>query len=641
MRVRVWAAATALVAVVVPAAAQPDAARATFVDALGRFCLAVDGRVGDEGPAALAALDDMQRALDAWDALIRSYEAARDAERAGAPPALAARMHRALGGVYLDRGRLTDAIRELVAARTIEPAAVETHALLALAYARAGNRTGALTAARRVAASNPVDPIRLYLAGRELDRAGDPGGERLLRAFVAAEHTAAATPFIEPGLVPERTGVEPYVPLVPYAAGFTLLHKGDYRAAIAQFRTAAAKDALVAPRADGGALLRAAAAAVRAGDAGEARRTLTDLLAREPDRGDARRLLGFVAAADGDVDGALAALRQAIAQQPADERAHVALADALVEAGRLPDAEAALAAALAAVPVSGRARYLRGRLHQRLGRYAEAAADLEAVAALQPLLGLNGVLETLGDLASARQDFAAAAAAYQRRIDVQPNDAAAHADLGRAFMRLNRHPQALAEFAVAVMIDPGDAGSHTAIAQVRLRDGELAAAAQAARAALAVEATSMEARYVLATALIRGGHDSDGRRELARYQQLQAEDTAARERVFEEERLKREAAVAAASGDRETAIARLRRVAELSPRSGVAQLELGTALAGAGRVAEAADVLRLAIVLGAPSDARARLAAAYAALGREDEARRERSEYERQKAAALRARAGR
>ena len=631
--------AAILLFVVLPARPQSQAAspKTAFVDALGRFSLALDGQLGDEGPTVLAALDDMQRALAAWDAQIRSYEAARAAERPTASPALMARMHRALGGVYLDRGRLADAIRELEAARALEPAAGDTHSLLTIAHARAGNMVAATAAARRAGAAAAGDPARVYLAGRALDRAGDPAGERLLRTFVALERLPAAAPFVDAGLVPERTGVEPYLPLVSYAAGFALLHTGDYAAAIARFRAAAATDPLVArpPAADDP--LRGASAAVRAGSAGAARRALTALLQRSPDRLDARRLLAFVDAADGQIDRAIETLRRAVATHPADERTHLALAQALVDADRQADAEVALAAALTALPGSGRARYLRGRLHQRQGRYVEAIADLEAVAAMHPLLGANGVFDTIGDLASAQQDFGAAAAAHHRRIDVHPNDAAAHADLGRALMQLVRHPQALAEFAVAVMIDPADASSHSAMAQIHLRDGEFEAAARAARTALAVDPTSIEAQYVLATALIRGGNAEAGRQELEHYQQLQAADTADRERIFEQERLRREATVAAAAGDHDTAIAHRRRIVELSPRSGAARFELGTTLMTARDFAGAIEALTAAVTLGAPPDAHGRLADAYEALGRTADAGRARADYDRVKAEALRA----
>ena len=43
------------------------------------------------------------------------------ADIAGADPKLAARMHLALGGLYLDRLRVDDAIRELAAARAADP----------------------------------------------------------------------------------------------------------------------------------------------------------------------------------------------------------------------------------------------------------------------------------------------------------------------------------------------------------------------------------------------------------------------------------------------------------------------------------------------------------------------------------------
>ncbi len=79
--------------------------RGDFLSALGRFSLALDGTYGDEGQRLSDALDAMAAALTQWDAMIQSRERAMAADIAGADATLAARMHLALGGLYLDRLR--------------------------------------------------------------------------------------------------------------------------------------------------------------------------------------------------------------------------------------------------------------------------------------------------------------------------------------------------------------------------------------------------------------------------------------------------------------------------------------------------------------------------------------------------------
>src|SRR2546422_10433805 len=95
----------ALAAVPVAVAQAPDP-NADLVHALAQFSLGLWGAYGDEGPGIQSSLDSMERGLARWDATIRTYEEGMKAEIKAADPGLAARMHTALGGVYLDRGRV-------------------------------------------------------------------------------------------------------------------------------------------------------------------------------------------------------------------------------------------------------------------------------------------------------------------------------------------------------------------------------------------------------------------------------------------------------------------------------------------------------------------------------------------------------
>jgi hypothetical protein len=106
-------AVVALVAVAAPGRAQSANPKTTFTSALARVSLGLDGTFGDEGPVVADSLAVMDRARQQWDAVVRAYETGLAAEVASAPPALAARMHLALAGAYLDRNRFRDAQRQL------------------------------------------------------------------------------------------------------------------------------------------------------------------------------------------------------------------------------------------------------------------------------------------------------------------------------------------------------------------------------------------------------------------------------------------------------------------------------------------------------------------------------------------------
>jgi len=91
---------------------QSPAPKAAFLQAVGQFSLALDGAYGDEGLRVRSSLNAMSRALAEWDAVLRKYEAAMAADIRSADPALALKMHLAIGGLYLDRARSTDGLRE-------------------------------------------------------------------------------------------------------------------------------------------------------------------------------------------------------------------------------------------------------------------------------------------------------------------------------------------------------------------------------------------------------------------------------------------------------------------------------------------------------------------------------------------------
>src|SRR5262245_48122614 len=85
-----------------PTAYQSEKGR--FQQALVQFMAASAGTYGDEGEQLRASVDAMQAALERWDAAI-----AQASGRA------------ALAGIYLDRGRIAEALPELTAAIALEP----------------------------------------------------------------------------------------------------------------------------------------------------------------------------------------------------------------------------------------------------------------------------------------------------------------------------------------------------------------------------------------------------------------------------------------------------------------------------------------------------------------------------------------
>jgi len=607
--------------------------RAAFLDALGQFSLALDGTFGDEGPRLSASLDAMADALSRWDAFIQSRERAMAAEIGSADATLASRMQLALGGLYLDRLRVDDALEQLSMARTSDSSRSEVPLLHGLAHAQlTGNNAAAIAALRAAHALDPEDPARSYLLARQLLAAGDEAGADLLprvqhglRRGVTGE---ASAPFIRLDLVRETSGVDPFFPPLAYAEGFAAIRRGDLTKAITALRDSMQRDPLVTPASATDPLVRSAAA-FREGRVDDARKSVESVVAQSPDRTEARRMLAMIELADGETARGIGRLKDVIRLRPDDERARLALANALVESEQIEEAEQALLDTIRALPASGRAHYLLGLTYQRQGKRQEALSELQAALSLNPLLGVNTLYRMIGTLHQDEQDLEAAARAFLARAELVPNDGAAHRDLGHVYFLQGDDVQSRAEFEVSLLIDPSDVEAYTSLGQLHLRAGRHSEAAELSRTALELDAAHREARYVHATALIRMGNNEEGAAEMQVFQRLQAQDAEARARTFELGRLRREAAVSRAAGDRENAVALLRRALVYEPTSAASHLDLGIMLLEAGQSAEAIERLNTAVALNAALDVHRHLAKAYAAQGQTEESRKEQALYER------------
>ena len=615
--------------------------RADFMNALGAFSLALDGTYGDEGRSIATSLDSMAQSLARWDALIESRERARAADIRSADPKLAARMHLALAGLYLERARTADALKELTAARASDPTRPEVPLLQGLAHRQvSGDASAATTALQQALALAPQDPSRTYLLARQLleskqREAGLELLQRLRHNLGQPGSPSGSTLFIRLDLVSETPGINPFFPPVLYADGFAALQRGDLAKAIAQFRESARRDPLMTVGTTEADAVARAAAAFRTGLAGDARKQLESVLEQSPERAEAHRLLGMVELSEGAPERGVSRLRSADRLKPDDERSRIALANMLLENQQLDEAEQALLETLKTIPTSGRARYLLGLTYQRQGKRLDALRELQAALAMKPLLGANTVYQMIGTLQQDEQDLDAAMQSFAARMDLIPNDRQAHLDLGKVFFLQGEDVQARAEFEIALLLNPADADAYTALGQAHLRGGRYQDAADASRRALEIDAAHREARYVHATALLRMGNTDEGTAEMQVFQRLQAEDAASRARAFELGRLRREATVSLAAGDHANAIALLQRALVFEPTSPTSHLDLGLALLESGQAAAALERLTTAAALNAPLDVHRHLARAHAALGQTDESQKEQALYERLKREAI------
>ena len=108
-----------------------DAQKQVFLEGLSELTAASAGTFGDEGARIGPALDTMARGLAEWDRAIQAFEARVTSELPAASPAVASLMRATLGTMYVERGRLTDALREIEAASRLEPQRADLHLLRA------------------------------------------------------------------------------------------------------------------------------------------------------------------------------------------------------------------------------------------------------------------------------------------------------------------------------------------------------------------------------------------------------------------------------------------------------------------------------------------------------------------------------
>jgi tetratricopeptide (TPR) repeat protein len=474
-----------------------------FVDALISLVTALDGETGTEGPAVLDALRAMEAGLGHWDGAIAAAEAGMAAQIAAAPQEASARMRTALGLMYLERGRFTEAAKQLDAAAAATTSR-GVDLFRAWTHAAAGRSAESSQALRRAFERDPSNPLLASLVLHDSRTRSQPADvvSRAIAGVHAAEPALdAAGPrrFLSPALLDDAGAAVPLFALSAYADGYQLLSQARFAEAIQQLRAAAERDPLV-------------------------RRTPSE----------AHRVLGMSAWKAGQLPKSIEQFEEAIRLEPLDERSRMALADVLVAAGMPLAAERVLLDAVRVLPRAGQAHWRLGRLYRTLQRDGEAVQPLETAAATRPLAGAGALHRLIGQLRENHFDSSRAIQSFAQAIDINQNDALAHRELAEALQGIDRFDEARAEFVTTLLIDPTDAVAWTGLGQIHAAAGRLDRALAALRKAVAIDGRSPEARYALARTLIRAGQRDEGARELQVFEQLQREAMAEQRRRVEE-----------------------------------------------------------------------------------------------------------
>jgi serine/threonine-protein kinase len=234
----------------------------------------------------------------------------------------------------------------------------------------------------------------------------------------------------------------------------------------------------------------------------EATEELKQVMLMQPRNDSAHLVLARLLMNKGKWDDSAAEARTAIDLRPAYWRNHAQLGDTYWRAGRLQEAAAAYQRLVELQPDSTRGYQRLGTALQTMGRYDEALDNYLKAVAIRPTAG---TLSNMGTLYYWRGDYAKAADAYQRAIQLVPNNPKYYVNLADAQIHLGRRPQAMGNYRHALQeankllaVNAQDTDILTSLALSQAKLGDVTAAQATVLKALTVNAQDGDLLFVRA-----------------------------------------------------------------------------------------------------------------------------------------------
>jgi tetratricopeptide (TPR) repeat protein len=218
------------------------------------------------------------------------------------------------------------------------------------------------------------------------------------------------------------------------------------------------------------ARLLAAQEHFRAGRLDDAAAVLNEVLAADPDHGEALQGLGYVMAQRGDHARAADCLERALTRRPPSRELLHQTGCVQQIAGRHAQAVVSFERCVALAPRDVASLHAAALSLNALTRHAAALAMLDRAARLSPdtfQIHYNRG-RVLGDIGRFDEEIAA----YRRALALRPDFVDAHVNLGVAWRDMHRFDEALRAFRKAVSLAPHDADARTNRAQTNLLLGE-------------------------------------------------------------------------------------------------------------------------------------------------------------------------
>ena len=198
----------------------------------------------------------------------------------------------------------------------------------------------------------------------------------------------------------------------------------------------------------------------QAGRLPEAEAMCRQILAVDPQHGEALHRLGVIAFQCGQGETAVNLIERAIAANPA-ECVHYPnnLGLVLASLGRLDEAIASHRRAIAGKPDFPEAWNNLGNALRAVGQLDEAIAAYRHAISLMPEYA--SAWNNLGSALNQQRKLDEAVSAFSRAIEIQPELVEAHANLGNAFKDRGQLNEAMASYRQAVTLSPADTVLHS------------------------------------------------------------------------------------------------------------------------------------------------------------------------------------
>lgn len=308
--------------------------------------------------------------------------------------------------------------------------------------------------------------------------------------------------------------LEPEQGLVHSNLGAVLARAGRYEEAVAEYR-----DALRFSPGNPSVSLNLALAYYKMGRIAQAAERLAAVHLAQPENTQATELLADCYLQLGKNKRVVELLQPVAAKSPESLDVAYLLGTALIRDNRVAEGQV-LVDRILRVGDSAEARLLMGMTKMAALDFAGARGDLEKAVALNPKL--PDVYSYYGFALMSTGDTSAAAAAYGKELENNPNDFNANLYMGVLEKQDEKFDPALKHFERALELRPGDAGVRYQIATADLAVGKIERARAELESILKESPQFTEAHVTLATIYYRLKRKEDGDRERVLVQKLNA-----------------------------------------------------------------------------------------------------------------------